>query len=52
MVNKRKMKERREEKSLANKEAFNRMNFLYQVVFFASAANLRWSITDHKPIIV
>ncbi|XP_028415927.1 ribonuclease P protein subunit p21-like [Dendronephthya gigantea] len=30
MGNKRKMKERREEKSLANKEAYTRMNFLYQ----------------------
>ena len=30
MGNKRKVKERREERSIANREAYNRMNFLYQ----------------------
>ena len=31
MGNKRKNRERKEERSIANREAYNRMNFLYQV---------------------
>ncbi|CAB4015372.1 ribonuclease P subunit p21-like [Paramuricea clavata] len=46
MGNKRKIKERREEKSLANREAYTRMNFLYQAsqtVLMENPVNLELS---------